>query len=155
MERVFSIFGDDLTDYEIEIIIDSGVAREKWELLTNQIRAYSENHSSRSTRARLFRLLKGLGIAAAGAKVLATSWYQNNVRHSDPGAVEFPTKRLRTEKGSVTSKSTTEDTDLKHKKPKPTLPTSEVEVNPDGSVKQPHVGTQVPVGPKVQQTDGS
>lgn len=148
MERVFSIFGADLTDYEIEIIIDSGVAREKWEVLTNQIRAYSENHSARSTRARLFRLLKGLGIAAAGAKVLATSWYQNNVRHSDPGAVEFPTKRLRTEKGSVTSKSTTEDTDLKHKPPAtaaPALPPStkpppkEVEVQPDGTVRHPPV----------------
>ena len=62
-----SLFGDDLTDYEIDVIIDSGLARAQWETITRQMAAERASRDTRSWKNRIRQVLK---LAGAGAAVL-------------------------------------------------------------------------------------
>lgn len=59
------IFGRDLTEYELEIITNSGLAEAQWEVITRQSRAYRAFHDQRSTRHFITKLLRGAGVAGA------------------------------------------------------------------------------------------
>lgn len=116
-----SIFGDDLTDYEVEVITRSGIAEAQWDRIGQQINTYNNAHSARSSRAKLIKLLKASGALGSTAIAIGKLYYNRQFAQEDPGRI--PGKKVRTATGSVTSKSASNPTlgikedELKHKVP--------------------------------------
>lgn len=116
-----SIFGDDLTDHEVEVIVQSGIAEAQWNRIGQQINTYNNAHSARSSRAKLIKLLKAAGALGSTAFTIGKLYYNRQFASEDPGRI--PGKKLRTDSGAVITKSASKpalgikEDDLKHKVP--------------------------------------
>lgn len=95
-----SLFGDDLNEYELEVIVDSGLARAEWETLSRQLRDRSTNTDVRSFKNRIRQALKAAGVAASVLPTLTRLTF-NHVRRS-----QAKDKRLRDEEPDDASYTT-------------------------------------------------
>lgn len=109
-----SIFGDDLTEYQIEVIVQSGLPQAQWEAISNQINQYQSAHSTQASRYKLIKLLKAAGAAGSTAVALGKAYYNSKLASQDPSR---STKKLRSGDSSLTSQSARVKQDLKHKVP--------------------------------------
>lgn len=66
-----SIFGDDLSEHDLEIIIDSGIARAEWDSITRRAEQYSQRYGPQRTVRFVGNLLRGAGVAAAAVAALS------------------------------------------------------------------------------------
>ena len=66
-----SIFGDDLSEHDLEIIIDSGIARAEWDSITRRAEQYSQRYGPQRTIRFVGNLLRGAGVAAAAIAALS------------------------------------------------------------------------------------
>lgn len=137
--NIFGVSFEDFPDYDVEVLVNHDRVAAVYEYLQR----IEPMNPQRRQRNKLLNLLKAAGVTLATARTLAYAWYNNRIRHEDPGGVEsFPSKRLRGEAGAVTSKSTPDDADLKHKPPSTappptTPPVKEVEIDSGGVIVNP------------------
>lgn len=68
-----SIFGQDLTDYEIDVIVDNGLAASEWALISRRAEAYQARFGPNRVISFIAKLLKGAGVAAGAVSVLTQS----------------------------------------------------------------------------------
>ena len=100
------IFGNDLTEYDLEVITDSGLARAQWEQIGRQAAAVSAYRDQRSTKHWIIKALKRTGVAAGAISALSKLTYNwaTQRRESTQGKrlrdtidpVDPDTKRLKT-----------------------------------------------------------
>lgn len=58
-----SIFGQDLTEYEIDILVDSGIQASQWEAITQRSQQYAQRYGPQRTAAFVKSLLRNAGVA--------------------------------------------------------------------------------------------
>lgn len=66
-----SIFGQNLDEYEIELLVDNGVGEANWAIAAQQIEMYNRYHRGQSVKGAVQRALKAAGIFGTGA---AAAW---------------------------------------------------------------------------------
>lgn len=86
----FSLFGQDLSDYDIEILIDSGIQAEQWAQITRQLQA--REAYGRRGRDHIIQVLKAAGLVGSALYGFANMAYE---RVSETG------KRLRSDNNEV------------------------------------------------------
>lgn len=102
------LFGRDLTEYELEILTNNGVAEEQWARAVEQMEIARAFRDTRGTRAKLRKILKAAGIAAGALGPLIrtftkpwTSPVGNEKRGTPDTADERSPKRLRSQPNSL------------------------------------------------------
>lgn len=70
-----SVFGEDLSEYEIEILTESGLAAAEWERIGQLSQQHAQYHDSRSTRHFVTKMLKASGVAVGGISALSKLTY--------------------------------------------------------------------------------
>lgn len=68
-----SIFGQDLTDYEIDVIVDNGIVASEWAVISRRAEAYQRRFGPNRVTSFIAKLLKGAGVAAGAVSVLTQS----------------------------------------------------------------------------------
>lgn len=69
------LFGNDLSEYEIDVLIDSGIQASEWERISRMSSQYALHHDSRSTRHFISKALKVAGVGIAGISALSKLTY--------------------------------------------------------------------------------
>lgn len=65
------LFGQDLTEYDIDIITESGLQAAEWEQIARNSRAFGQYHDRRSTQHFITKALRAAGVGAAGIAALS------------------------------------------------------------------------------------
>jgi hypothetical protein len=73
---VRSLFGDDLTEYELSILVDSGIARSEWETISRQLSHQQRALDQRSLKNKIRTILKAAGAAVTVLPQLTKLTYQ-------------------------------------------------------------------------------
>lgn len=85
------LFGNDLTEYELEVIVDSGLARSQWEQIVRSQQSRDNYIDARSFKNQIRKALKLAGVVASALPILTRLTF-NHIRRSNQAQ-----KRLRDE----------------------------------------------------------
>ena len=66
-----SVFGQDLTDYEIEILTDNGVGEALWATAAHDLNRMQQWHGGAFRRTSIYKALKSIGLAGGAIGTLA------------------------------------------------------------------------------------
>jgi len=97
-----SLFGQDLSDDELEIIIESGIPQSQWDRLQRITDMYNRRQNQRTTRFQVIQALKAIGVVGSSAvavlRIFNNKWqratdYAGSLRKSTSTTQETPQKR--------------------------------------------------------------
>lgn len=75
-----SIFGQDLSDYDIQVLIDNGVAEQSWRAATQQLAAFERNRGRNAPQSVARKIFQAAGIAGSAWSAAKAVWAMNNNR---------------------------------------------------------------------------
>lgn len=76
-----SIFGQDLTDNEVEILIDNGIGEEVWQRILRQTEKFEHNRDRSLNSNKIRRAMKAAGIAGGAINAAYRVWTMSNTRN--------------------------------------------------------------------------